>query len=164
MVRCGAAVDPGDKDGGWQWLVLPVNCVRLFFASCVTPVGCMPAVWGSTERAHTITISSGLFPAGYTPLHMAAGYLHTTTVTALLQAGADPEQEDAAGRRCGRPLLQGGRGVELTDKEPKGTQPHGPDVDAARRGPLLFVPFQTDKTEFSHRVPHPHPLAAAPGP
>lgn len=33
---------------------------------------------------------------------MAAGYLHTTTVTALLQAGADPEQEDAAGRRCGR--------------------------------------------------------------
>ena len=39
--------------------------------------------------------------AGYTPLHMASGYLHTTTVNALMQAGADPEQEDAQGRRSG---------------------------------------------------------------
>ena len=30
--------------------------------------------------------------AGYTPLHMAAGYMHTATIAALLAAGADPEQ------------------------------------------------------------------------
>ena len=36
--------------------------------------------------------------AGYTPLHMAAGYMHTTTIAALLAAGADPEQEDREGR------------------------------------------------------------------
>jgi signal recognition particle protein len=36
--------------------------------------------------------------AGYTPLHMAAGYLHTSTVAALLEGGADPEQLDRQGR------------------------------------------------------------------
>lgn len=39
-------------------------------------------------------------PAGYTPLHMAAGYMHTSTIAALLAGGADPEQEDRQGRRC----------------------------------------------------------------
>lgn len=29
---------------------------------------------------------------------MAAGYLHTSTITALLEGGADPEQEDRQGR------------------------------------------------------------------
>jgi len=36
--------------------------------------------------------------AGYTPLHMAAGYLHTSAITALLEGGADPEQEDRQSR------------------------------------------------------------------
>ena len=35
---------------------------------------------------------------GYTPLHMASGYLHTSTICALLEGGADPEQEDRQGR------------------------------------------------------------------
>ncbi|KAL4852722.1 Signal recognition particle protein [Chlorella vulgaris] len=35
---------------------------------------------------------------GYTPLHMAAGYMHTTTIAALLAGGADPEQQDREGR------------------------------------------------------------------
>lgn len=54
-------------------------------AVCALPHALPPACWPHT--------------AGYTPLHMAAGYLHTTTVDALIQAGADPEQEDAQGRR-----------------------------------------------------------------
>jgi hypothetical protein len=36
--------------------------------------------------------------AGYTPLHMAAGYMHTSTIAALLEGGADPEQADRKGR------------------------------------------------------------------
>ena len=44
---------------------------------------------------------------GYTPLHMAAGYMHTTTIAALLQGGADPEQQDRQGRRW----AERGRGV-----------------------------------------------------
>ena len=35
---------------------------------------------------------------GYSALHMAAGYVHSSVVQALLAAGADPEQEDKAGR------------------------------------------------------------------
>lgn len=36
---------------------------------------------------------------GYTPLHMASGYLHTSTIVALLEDGnADPEQVDRQGR------------------------------------------------------------------
>jgi hypothetical protein len=30
---------------------------------------------------------------------MAAGYMHTTTIAALLAGGADPEQQDREGRR-----------------------------------------------------------------
>jgi hypothetical protein len=37
-------------------------------------------------------------PAGYTPLHMAAGYLHVPTVVALLQGGANPEVKDRKGQ------------------------------------------------------------------
>ena len=37
--------------------------------------------------------------AGYTPLHMAAGYMHTSTIAALLAGGADPEQQDKQERR-----------------------------------------------------------------
>jgi hypothetical protein len=47
-------------------------------------------------------------PAGYTPLHMAAGYMHTNTIAALLKGGADPEQEDRQGRRWVLWLLGGG--------------------------------------------------------
>ena len=35
---------------------------------------------------------------GYTPLHMAAGYLHTSTIYALIEGDADPEQQDLQGR------------------------------------------------------------------
>ena len=34
---------------------------------------------------------------GYTPLHMASGYLHTATVDALLEGGADPTLRDRSG-------------------------------------------------------------------
>lgn len=30
-------------------------------------------------------------PPGFTPLHMAAGYMHTGSMTVLLEAGANPE-------------------------------------------------------------------------
>ena len=36
--------------------------------------------------------------AGYTPLHMAVGYSFTSTVEALLEAGADAEAADSQGR------------------------------------------------------------------
>lgn len=36
--------------------------------------------------------------AGYSPLHMAAGYLHTPVVELLMQFGADPEKKDREGR------------------------------------------------------------------
>ena len=35
---------------------------------------------------------------GYTPLHMAAGYLHNAVCTSLLAAGADPLRKDRQGR------------------------------------------------------------------
>merc|ERR1712138_288336 len=35
---------------------------------------------------------------GYTPLHMAAGYLAVPTLRILLEMGADPEQKDKEGR------------------------------------------------------------------
>lgn len=36
--------------------------------------------------------------AGYTPLHMAVGYSHISTVRVLLEAGANPEIVDTQGR------------------------------------------------------------------
>jgi hypothetical protein len=36
-------------------------------------------------------------PAGYTPLHMASGYMHTGPMAALLEAGADPLIKDKQG-------------------------------------------------------------------
>jgi signal recognition particle 43 kDa protein len=37
-------------------------------------------------------------PEGYTPLHMAAGYLHVEAVEELLKGGADITRSDKAGR------------------------------------------------------------------
>lgn len=37
-------------------------------------------------------------PEGYTPLHMAAGYLHSDSVNALLAGGADMTRPDRQGR------------------------------------------------------------------
>lgn len=37
-------------------------------------------------------------PTGYTPLHMAAGYMHTTTMGALLEASANPQLKDNNGK------------------------------------------------------------------
>jgi hypothetical protein len=39
--------------------------------------------------------------AGYTPLHMASGYMHTGPMAALLEAGADPLIKDKQGGREG---------------------------------------------------------------
>ena len=36
--------------------------------------------------------------AGYTPLHMAAGYLHVPVVVSLLEGGANPEVKDRKGQ------------------------------------------------------------------
>ena len=41
---------------------------------------------------------SCLDPSGYTPIHMAAGYLHTPVVELLLHYGSDPEIRDREGR------------------------------------------------------------------
>ncbi len=38
------------------------------------------------------------YGAGYTPLHMAAGYLHGSALVALLQGGANPEVKDRKGQ------------------------------------------------------------------
>jgi hypothetical protein len=35
--------------------------------------------------------------SGYTPLHMASGYMHTGPMAALLEAGADPLIKDKQG-------------------------------------------------------------------
>ena len=35
---------------------------------------------------------------GYTPLHIAAGYLHERVISVLMQSGADPSLEDNSGR------------------------------------------------------------------
>ena len=45
--------------------------------------------------------------AGYTPLHMASGYMHTGPMAALLEAGADPLIKDKQGGRegAGKALL-----------------------------------------------------------
>lgn len=43
------------------------------------------------------TPSPPLLPAGYTPLHMASGYMHTGPMAALLEAGADPLIKDKQG-------------------------------------------------------------------
>ena len=37
---------------------------------------------------------------GYTPMHMAAGYMQTSAMQQLLEAGADPEIKDKTGRDC----------------------------------------------------------------
>ena len=39
---------------------------------------------------------------GYTPLHIAAGYLHEQTVSVLMTNGADPTLEDNSGRSVRR--------------------------------------------------------------
>ncbi len=79
MLLCqnGAEVDLGDKDGEGV-LQLAEHCAAFSACQC-------------SRRTVTST-------TGYTPLHMAAGYLHTATVSALLEAGADPECEDNNGR------------------------------------------------------------------
>jgi len=35
---------------------------------------------------------------GYTPLHIAAGYLHEQVISVLMKSGADPSLEDNSGR------------------------------------------------------------------
>lgn len=35
---------------------------------------------------------------GYTPLHMAAGYMHTAAMAVLLEGGADPQIKDNSGK------------------------------------------------------------------
>lgn len=39
--------------------------------------------------------------SGYTPLHLASGYMHTGPMAALLEAGADPLIKDKQGGRGG---------------------------------------------------------------
>jgi len=43
-----------------------------------------------------------LIVAGYTPLHMASGYMHTGPMAALLEAGADPLIKDKQGEQQGK--------------------------------------------------------------
>jgi hypothetical protein len=53
---------------------------RFLLTSCLAPLPLRPAL-----------------PAGYTPLHMASGYMHTGPMAALLEAGADPLIKDKQG-------------------------------------------------------------------
>ena len=58
---------------------------------------------GNCDGSHALPRGSRRVPCpahadGYTPLHMAAGYLHVDMVKLLLRYGADPEQPDAKGR------------------------------------------------------------------
>ena len=52
------------------------------------------------ECAATVTNAPSPFssPVGYTPLHMASGYMHTAAMAALLEAAADPQLKDNNGR------------------------------------------------------------------
>ena len=47
---------------------------------------------------HIMSMFSVYIRTGYTPLHMAAGYLHTPMVQLLMAAGADADIKDREGR------------------------------------------------------------------
>jgi hypothetical protein len=52
---------------------------------------------------------------GYTPLHMASGYMHTGPMAALLEAGADPLIKDKQG--MAGPTGRQGHRAGLTGRE-----------------------------------------------
>ena len=85
--------------------------------SCISPLtaaaACWPSLklctasWAHAKLRHLPTANVILFAGafanaadkeGYTPLHMAAGYLHNAVCTSLLAAGADPLRKDRQGR------------------------------------------------------------------
>ena len=74
LIKSGAEVDLGDKEG------------------CVVPVSYLCRIC-----TYTIFIRSFVIYR-YTPLHMASGYLHTSTIQVLIENNADPEQLDLQGR------------------------------------------------------------------
>ena len=60
------------------------------------PAACAPPPWlPCISHRHSKLLFS---PVGYTPLHMASGYMHTAAMAALLEAAADPQLKDNNGR------------------------------------------------------------------
>lgn len=107
LLAAGGEVDLADKEGeqrcqqfqGWSSGCAPVCGLqqRALIATIEWRAACMAAQLGCMLRFMLLRLASPL--PGYTPLHMAAGYMHTSTIAALLAGGADPEQEDRQGRR-----------------------------------------------------------------
>ena len=86
LIKSGAEVDLGDKEG---CVVRNEGCP----GKGIFPVSsqhCSP-------RCRCLH-SSRSFIYRYTPLHMASGYLHTSTIQVLIENNADPEQVDLQGR------------------------------------------------------------------
>lgn len=81
---------------------------------------------------------------GYTALHIAAGYVHNSVVRALLEAGANPEEEDLKGRS---PLLLA---QELLERTPRNNP-----MQFARRMALdqvLPLPFPFHILRENHQL------------
>lgn len=82
LCEAGAEIDLRDKDGE-HTVHLGRRYARLYGNSSLPAMPRQRPCW----QMHRCWPWS----AGYTPLHMASGYLHTPVVELLLAYGADPE-------------------------------------------------------------------------
>ena len=96
LCQAGADVDLDDKDGASRsrykllWSAELMLLVDGVLGTSRSNPCCV-----EHELADTYTVQN---TAGYTPLHMSAGYLHVPAVVALLQGGANPEVKDRKGQ------------------------------------------------------------------
>lgn len=98
-----AAVKRGDEatisemmDGGAEVLARTLNPDRRSALHFASALGKADLVRRLIKAGAEVDLGD---MEGYTPLHMASGYLHTSTIVALLEDGnADPEQVDRQGR------------------------------------------------------------------